>query len=454
MDEIKSKININSLIADIESNYDVTNWSHNGYLIWPILRISLYMTVLRRDENRRSSKKKENSNMFLKLKTVIVSFKDYLLINRKKVNVVYTGAPSHCVIYNGLEFNRYFDILMDSDESNSLYFSKAPSKKRVYKPKRHFIFTPFLTVFSIIDKVFGCYSPSTPYIEELNDILQSKGIYVDGLEKVLRGAIRKVDISIAMFHFFLKKIQPNEIWVLCYYSMDMMGMLISADRLSIPTIDMQHGGQGINHLAYSNWKKVPQNGYEALPVYFYTWDEFSANTINEWTKNNKKHSAKVFGNPWVDAWKKNKFQKSDYEWPENIILYTLQPTGEPLEKYILETIRKSKFRWSWWLRLHPRQIGEKEDIIDRLKEFEIYDTVNIEQATQLPLPEILTHTKVHITKFSGCALEAYQFNVPSIIIDSRGVKIYKKYIDVDDKIVADLTQSSQNLLKTIKIAFS
>ena len=44
------------------------------------------------------------------------------------------------------------------------------------------------------------------------------------------------------------------------------------------------------------------------------------------------------------------------------------------------------------------------------------------------MPEIFTKTKVHVTNFSGCTLEAVNFGIPSIIIDKRGLDAFKDII--------------------------
>lgn len=443
---------IRNIICKIEDEYPVSEWRHNGYYIWPIFRIYLYLSLVK-DNGRKNIIKKIKNNRLKKFQNLFSVIRDLFFL-QTPVNKIYIGAPSHCVNYLGVEFNRYFHTLMDSDESLSLYLSKSNTKKGVYKPDQYLLLSPFRMMFNILNKVFRRYSSPTPFIKEFCEILQFLDMEVEGFEETLKERIQIVDVSFAMFRFLFKKLKPEQVWVLCYYSADMLGMLIAAHKLSIPTVDMQHGGQGGNHLAYSNWVNVPDDGYEALPDYFYTWDESSAKLINAWAKNNKKHSAIIYGNPWVDGWKQKKFRQSNYVCPENIILYTLQPTGEPLEEYILESIKRTHHKWNWWLRLHPRQMNEKEEVFSRLEEKGLLDYVNIEEASLLPLPEILTHTHVHITKFSGCALEAYQFDVPSIIIDKRGVDIYKEYIDdVNSAINANLTHNSQDLIKDIETLF-
>lgn len=449
---MKSKYNrenIKKLITVIENNYNVCGWQHNGYHLWPILRISLYMYLIRQNESLSVDNHREQPSRLRRILNLLKNVKQYFLL-QKKVNSIYVGAPSHCLNYNGVQYNRFFDPLMDMNGSSSLYFNISDTKENVYKPERHFLLSPIAMVFSAVFKLKTSYSTSDKYILELCSLLKQKNIKIDGLHNKLKNNIWKVDIHYYMNHILLKKISPNQIFVLCFYSFDVMGLLIAAHKLAIPTIDMQHGGQGTNHMAYNNWINVPEKGYEALPNSFYTWDIPSANAINLWAENNKKHSAIVFGNPWIDKWKHSNDQKHDYVWSENIVLYTLQPIDEPLEDYLLETIKKTDDKWSWWLRLHPRQMNERDKIISRLKEYGVFDSINIEEATKFPLPEVLMHTKVHITKFSGCALEANSFNVPTIIIDSRGANLYKHYIELNKKMSLNLTQHSKDLIDSIE----
>lgn len=439
---------IKKLLLEIENETKVCTWTHNGYFIWPVLRIFIYMTLV--NEDRSFGVERNKKNILFKIKKIVLSLKEFKLLGSKKINNLYVGAPSYTVNYNGFQYNKYFDSLMDADKSSSLYISRSDSKNGVYKPGRHLTIYPIGMVFSMIDKIFGSYSSPTHHIQEICNILSSKGIQIVRFEEILKKRVRTVDLFYSIFLFLFKKLNPKRVWVLCYYTADMLGMLIAAHKLSIPTIDFQHGGQGEIHLAYSNWTNVPRNGYEALPDIFHTWDEPSAEIINSWAKVNKKHSAKVYGNPWIEGWKKESFHRSKTTWPENLILYTLQPIDEPLEEYILKAIQKTKHKWNWWLRLHPRQTGEKAIIIQRLKKFEVFDSVEIELASNLPLPEILLHSRVHITKFSGSAFEAYEFDIPSLIIDQRGKDTYQSYINSGDNMFTLKNKDSDSLIFKLK----
>jgi len=438
-----SREDVKNIILDIEENYDVCKWKHNGYYLWPVLRIFVYMNLVKNSENVRSDSDPGNISIFSKICSLIRSIKEHIFWKHKKISKLYVSSSDHYVHYDGYKYNKYIDVLMDEDNETPLHLSKSNiNSNKIYKPGRHLSYSDFLIGYKVYDKFIKSSTQNSLNINKLCNILSELGVVIKGFENKANRNLKTVDLSVLLAEKLLTKLKPTEIWVICYYSSDIMGIIIAADKLSIPTIDLQHGGQGKNHLAYSSWSNIPTEGYEALPNYFYTWDDDSCQNINGWTKDTAKHKALKFGNPWVEGWKQKEFRKSDYPWPEKLILYTLQPTGEPLDEYVLETIKNTKHRWNWWLRLHPRQMNQKDKISSRLKEFGLYKSVNIEEATKLPLPEILTHTSVHITKFSGCALEAYEFDVPTIIIDKRGVDMYKQYIINNDTMFSLLSKNS------------
>lgn len=165
------------------------------------------------------------------------------------------------------------------------------------------------------------------------------------------------------------------------------------------------------------------------------------------------HEASVTGNCWVELWKSGKVSSRPYHWPENIILYTLQPVENCFEDYLMETIKRTASTFRWWIRLHPRQFHEKVIIFQRLRDGGVLHMVNLEEATEFPLPEVLIRSSLHITKFSGSFLEATEFNVPSIIIDQRGRDYLGAFIDerihriVLDKSSASLLNAINDLVK-------
>jgi hypothetical protein len=434
------------LINKIEIEYPVNEWIHNGYHIWPLLRIRLFFKLVHENENSRHQGYNRNrfQRHLTKIKSIPELWGSYLNLN-DNIRTIYCGAPSHRVNYQGKKFNRYFDPLMDKEMSDNLLLEySSSSKEGYYKPNRVLLVSDMI-MFNKPYLKFGSFlGIENRYAKKLNVILDGLGIKVENFVSHTSGFISKVDQSRHFFYKLLQKISPKKIYMLCYYNNHMLGMNIAADQLNIPTIDMQHGPQGNYHLAYGMWQDIPKEGYESLPNIFYTWDKPSANALNKWAKNTIKHSAVVTGNPWVEGWKRGDFISHNHKWPDNLILYTLQPTGDPLEPYLLETIKSTYAKWNWWLRIHPRQKGETASIKKRLRDYGLLEHVNIKDATELLLPQILINTKVHLTKFSGCAVEAFDFNTPSIILDKRGEDIFEDYFSYN--IVDSCTEKNAKLL--------
>lgn len=419
------------LLNDIEDSYPVNEWMHKGYHIWPILRLRLFIMMVRQYEGSRHTQSVQSKvqKLYKKIITIPISWLNYYNLS-ESFNELYCGASAYRVDYLGKSYNKYFDYLMDKkiDQNNLLLEYSSFSKENIYKPERVLLVSNLIKCFKLYEKAKDIIGRENHYAKELDKILQQKDFLVKNFVADTSRQITNVDRAAVFFEKLLKRISPTKIYELCYYSTDMLGLNIAADRLGIPTVDMQHGPY---HLAYWSWENVPSQGYEALPNEFHTWDQSSADSVKEWCKGTTKHSATVTGNPWVEGWKKGVFKASDYVWPDNLMLYTLQPTGEPLEPYLLQTINETCDRWNWWLRLHPRQSAELPAIKRKLKKEGLLEKVNIKDATELPLPEILIHTKVHITKFSGCAIEAFNFQTPTILLDKRGEQMFEDYLSYE-----------------------
>ncbi len=443
----KNREEIRDLIYDIETSYPVNEWMHNGYHIWPVLRIHLYLALVKQDEINGSNKNVPNGrfeNVPETLRGAFSSLVDYIKLE-KDIESIYCGAPSHRVQYQGQEFNRYFDHLMDKQSAKSLLVEGSTNtKENYYKSDRVILVSDLIKCFRLDLKTGDLLGRKNKFAKKLGSIIEKEHLQVRNYVSQATRYISNVERAVSFFEKLLRKTIPERVYELCYYSTSLLGLNIAADKLGIKTIDVQHGPQGEHHLAYGSWHLVPAEGYEALPSEFHTWDQSSANIIEQSLGKTTKHSATVTGNRWVDGWKKGEFETSDYPWPDNIVLYTLQPSGNPLEPYLLETIKQTCEKWNWWLRLHPRQMSELPTIKNKLKNHDLLDKVNLEDATKLLLPDILLNTKAHLTKFSGSAIEAFNFQTPTIILDKRGESVFNDYFEHD--IMISCTGNDTDLL--------
>jgi hypothetical protein len=179
-----------------------------------------------------------------------------------------------------------------------------------------------------------------------------------------------------------------------------------------------------------------------LPRNFWCWDESSMKIIEKWILSNKKYSAKNRGNLWVDFWKK---QEIKYRF-ENFILYSLQPNPLKIEDLFNDKIIKAiiNSNYLWFIRLHPNQINQIENFKNIIKQNGIEHKVNIENATFDPLPQILSSTKLHITFYSGTAIEATFFNVYTIFLSDLAINNFKDIIEENKGGYLDLENENFN----------
>lgn len=451
---MKNREDIKNYILKIEQQFPVDSWKVNHLAIWPILRIKLFFYLINVVEagNKVQIKKEKKLSILQKLKSElkkidsIIHFFSWLRkLPLKKY--LFVGADAHRVNFNSKRYNRYFDILIEKHkiEKDSMYFEYGPDTKNQFNLNIVYTFKKALNGYLLLKKkspietqFFGNQFDDFLNLlkeEEFNEIFLKKynKLYFENWASTI--FFHKVNF----FTKVLKKIKPNQIVILCYYLEDNFALIVAANQLKIKTIEMQHGPQTPIHLSYGNWTKIPKDGYTMLPLIFWSWDEYSKNVLSGWINTNSNYSVKMIGNPWVDYWKT---VDSDYEF-KDYIFYTLQPNPMTIEKSfpqsIIDFIKNEPYQW--FIRLHPRQMHDAENIKDYLKKYDIFHLVNIEQATHDPLPLLLINSTIHITHFSGSALEASFLDVFSVLINETSLLSYPElisaekavYLNPDDK---------------------
>ncbi|MEQ9660896.1 hypothetical protein [Fulvivirga sp.] len=229
----------------------------------------------------------------------------------------------------------------------------------------------------------------------------------------------------------LKKIKPKAVLLVCYYGEWQQALLVAAKEMKIPTFDIQHGIIYKEHYSYGNYSHIPSSGLSTLPDYFWTWSQYESNVINSWSPQ-LAHQAVALGNPWLMVFKENKIPQiqdiSELLDPtKKLILYTLGNRGEQFPDYLVSFIKEYNRNYQFWFRLHPRQLPELDNIRMELERLEILDLINIEEATVLPLPNILKNTSLHITLMSSVAIEAAGMEVKSLILHTEGKEYYQDH---------------------------
>jgi len=453
-------------LNEIEMRFPVAEWKVCDVDVWPVLKIQTFFLWFEKTQAQKKHGKQTQTENEKKiggisaLLTSIFHSIKFRLTPEKVRDYAFSGAMAHRVLFQGKLINRYFDPIMDFLESEgkggALLLEQSPiEEKEYYRRDRmwdlqdFFPWANFIVKLRYRNKVLREFS-QLRHMDAVVDALE------DEIPEIGKGHIRRQVIYMTqtilvwafVFDSIFAKVKPTVVFGLCYYSLRMFGMNLSASRRGITSVDMQHGAQGPLHVAYGCFRNMPQKGYAILPKIFWCWDDVSLEGINSWTKSQKCHRALAGGNPWIESLSGGHFEDPLKSYQKKIILYTLQPIEPLIDDFVLEAIRNSPDDFEWWLRLHPRQLNDRERLIETLRADDLLKKVNLDEAFRIPLPFILSHAVVHISRFSGAVLEASTMGVPNIIIDPNGALVFDKEIQSGGS-EAFLTKDAQGLLALI-----
>ncbi|NGY37454.1 hypothetical protein FQU23_007980 [Flavobacterium sp. XN-5] len=462
----QSQLLIKKKILALESSFEVDQWIVNGIHIWPYVRIKLYFLLLRNsnlepntdnsaNDNRKNKiDKKWIDNLKLALNLVTGLFRvESFFLSLKKKKIVFFGAHFHRVKQGRFYFNRFFDAMVSHHQLEEKVYMMEYQKvyQHNYNQKAIIPLERLLEDFKLVMKLkIQFQSQRNNY--SLNDYQEFLSVVEDEIEntKMLKITINdllkwstKIQNLVIFYKRFYLKVKPDKVVFSGYYGWDnLYAAVLAANDLEINTIDFQHGTQSNTHMVFSTWTKMPLEGFNIMPKQYWSWDEKSKVYIDYWAKNTSNIIAKVVGQPYLQYWK----QKNSNLKPKNkLILYTLNlmPLSEMFNKNLGESINDSEC--SWAIRLHPRNEFSIDDIQLHLDNLGVDKSkYDIHDAKEVPLPEIMSKTVIHITAFSGSVIEAKMMGVPSIIISSIGKQIYKEYIDNNLIYFIDQSSSSFN----------
>lgn len=433
----------------LEEKYPVDKWKVGTIEVWPIVKIQAFFFWFRSQQSFRK-RKQSNKTRFLLYMNSFMAWLNFFTTRYRRVDYVFSGHSTHRSKNDELQFNRYFDPVMDYLEARGkktllVEQNEIAARADYYRVNRIVEFTRLfplarLTIRLFVRKQsFAGESELAAVFKEIENTVP--GIDRAVMKKAVFDQVKAIQAWKIIFDSFFSRIKPSYVFGLCYYSSMMYGMNLSANSRNIISVDMQHGTQGSLHVAYSNFSKVPKGGYKLLPQYFWCWDLNSAKQISQWCGLQNFHKVVVGGNPWLTLWSSVKRANN------RTVLYTLQPLDPVIPQVMIDTIKLTREMYNWSIRLHPRQREGVAQIRRVLDEHGI-NGVEITDGYTRPLPLSLVNSIVHISRFSGSVLEAAFLGIPSIVIDEVGVRVYKNEI-AEGLVYAYLTEDAQGLAELI-----
>lgn len=474
-------------IARIEHSFDVNSVSYKDLIMWPLVRLRVYQQLSHPELNFTGKEHQDNGEI------PIFSTKPKqleLLRKYKEIDILFfSRIEKHVDLINGKLYNPYIDSMIDMVRNTHSFL------KIELLPTQWSRFTrmPFLGIYinsminqarCIVDllkmrdniqkksrfeptmfidtKLLRYETDITKSIKNFSDLQQTvksiSGIQID--EARFLEEARLIKAWQLYFAEILSEMRPRTMFLECYYYTIAMALVSACKKLKITTVDIQHGLYGNYHGSYTHWTKIPINGYNLIPDYFWCWGRVSQNCIEKWYAPECTHHRPIVGgNVRLTQWFEkddpviNKDIKGFYEQlkqKEKVILVTMS-REMPLPEHIFTAMQHSPRNWFWLVRLHP--VGcdndKKNQLRATIQQHGIYN-FEIDYAASCPLYGLLKRSDHHVTLCSSAYYEALAFDVPTTIIHPHGLLCYE---DEFKKGVLDYADTGETLLASIQKCF-
>ncbi len=442
------------VLNSIEENVPISKIKYNGLKIWPIIRLEIWKTL---HSNLKYSSTQEIVNkpsLKKKLKKYwnIVFYQLNKNDYRKSKAVFLIARYDRTVQVDGKYYSRFSNSLQEvlrEINIDSVTLDLSRKKQPVYG-ETYFIdreipsFYNWIFRRKNINKIKHWENLENYLNKNFPNIKLDKNFIIKNTEAVLN--YQKI------FERILKKIKPKVCFLECYYHPTAFGYILACRKLGIKTVEIQHGEQ---HGMYRDWINIPKDGYEIMPNLWWCWGEESARKINEWSKSAyPEHKAFVGGNPWISKFVSNINENNHQENSKNVLIAL--PNKDFSIQHLLEAIKNSPPNINWQVRLHPMRLQDKT--IKEKIQIEFKNTGNknieIEEASSLPLFDILLKVDFLITPWSTVAYEALTFGVHPIIISIEDKVVFENYVNKGLFSLADTSEKILSIINKNKSKFN
>jgi len=449
------------IITAIEQTFDVNSLIYKNLKIWPLIRFALWSQILNPDMNF-TRKKVQGDHRFYVL---CLSEEQSSLFEKKDV-LFFSRMEEHLTErIDGKAYNYIMDPWIELVKKRytfeKLEIEYTEQKEQLIKTLPRF--EPTLLIHPIAVKYQLDSIVSIDGFPDLQQVvLHYSKLWID--EELFLDQARSIKMWENIFIQILMKIQPRMVMLVCYYYSFAMSLISACKKIKIISVDIQHAPTGCFDAPYSHWTKIPCDGYDLLPDFFWSWGESSKEKVEKWYPPNSRPPLPVVGgNLRIQKW----LYRDDLIINDDINLYynTLKQIKKvflvalqcfDLPEHLLLTMKEFSRDCLWLIRLHPihRSIEYKNKIKSLFCKYNIQN-YEMEYASICPLYGLLKRCNYVLTASSSTCYESLAFNVPTILFDPAGLQFHKDeikkgvfiYADTSEKIVMAIKQGIPNLDK-------
>jgi hypothetical protein len=443
------------LVAQIEREFPVASWMSGDVELWPLARMDLYLDMYWAAnngmlENSRPRIFRALSAASTPLKNLWKSRLDlrHWMAFPKAADAIFLGDGVSLDLVDGAWRDRFCEPVIEALErqGSSTFLMQSGDLARLpwHRPTYAANLVSFRSsVARFTSRVRAGAGAELAAHEGVLAFLSENKVHAPSLSRIsLERRANAVRATASAFERVLRRVKPSLAFVVTYYAGLGAAFLLACRRQGVLSIDLQHCPQEGAHKAYG-WLALPETGYATLPAVFWNWTERDAADIRRWTRtlalpwHRSLHGGHTQLTPYLDdanpvtAAGDAKFAAMNLGTHfEREILVALQPVGGYRDQWqaLAAQIESAPSGWRWWIRRHPASAAHQDSEFDRLISLRRHNVL-IDESSSLPLPALLRHMSVVVSRFSGASAEAAILGVPAIFLSEEARGQYSGLID-------------------------
>lgn len=441
----------------LEDNFPVSEWKIRNIDVWPLIKLELCLCLLSESNNTHFSNTIFKQSLLSKPKKIYHYLKACLsffhIINGKFDVMIFHHNVARTV---KCKDGSYFDYNLDpftfclKNNFSILHLDYCVNSNVSNTFKKTYFVNHAIDRHFIMSRLKCLFCKKNYKLEKYSEFLATLPVNIHNkfsITNVLKNVI-KLETLRNYFYKILIKTKVKFVIAGCGYGLDTMALFSACDKLDIKCMEVQHGlAAGASHRWYTSWTNLPVGKkYQSLPNIYWVWSKADYETMIKWSE--PRHLIIQGGKPFVQIYKELEpfisTKKINLDKNKKTILVSLQPCVIYPEWFI-SFVKKSSGIYNWIIRTHPNFDNYQENFI---RQFSNYNSIYLSTKDSL-LENELSIADVHVTNHSCVVVDAIEFMVPSIILDSSYKGLFLKEIEKGNVIVADERCIFENALKTL-----
>ncbi len=430
---------------EIEEHFHLWEKSICGFPFWDCLRFPTFMTILEQTgivgiAHRAPAAPEGFARIKSRASKLIDALLRNLFVGRRKYQYLFLGHPRRKLGPDGTYWDVYSDPIIDhlgADRSLLLERMERTYHGRHWKPA-HTANLAYMEGFELADRIRRKLADRDGATLQMTDgeagLLESVEnrfyrmfrIPLDLTSQVRWSFVRHV-LDALIYRRILQRQQPKVVFLVVSYRNE--SLIHACRKLSIPTVEIQHGTMSPYHVGYS----YPSPASKRLfPDYFLTFGRYWEETVDLPID---RSNILTVGYPYLDA---TLLSLADRPKHDRIVFVSQGTIGRALSEFAVELYEMIPSEYEIVYKLHPGEVADWETRYARLAA----SGIKVIAREPPSLYELLAGAQFQVGVYSTAIFEGLALGCKTYIVELPGHEYMEPLVR---KGVANLVQSPEQI---------